>query len=108
MTLTRELILARKTGRGTVTLSDGGQVTIRALTRDEALAMQDLESTADRDNYIISTGMVAPKLSPEDVAVWAANDSAGELVKVSEGIAELSGMMPKAGKAATKSAARRS
>lgn len=105
--LTREQILARKTGKGTVTLSDGGQVAIRALTRDEALEVQRIEDLGDKDNFVIVTGMTDPKLSLEDVAAWAANDAAGDLAAVSEGIAELSGMTAKAGKAATKSSARR-
>lgn len=103
--LTRDQILARKTGRGTVTLSDGGTVAIRALTRDEALAVRDLPSVADQDNFIIATGLVNPAMSVDDVAAWAANDAAGDLAAVSEGIAELSGMTAKSGKAATKSAA---
>ena len=106
MALTREQILARKTGRGVVKLADG-EVHIRALTRDEALAVRDLDTVAEQDNFIISTGLVEPQLSVEDVAAWAASDDAGELSKVSEGIAELSGMTAKSGKAATKSAARR-
>ena len=105
--LTREQILARKTGRDTVTLSDGEKVAIRGLTRDEALEVQKIEDLGDKDNFVIATGMVDPKLSLEDVAAWAANDSAGDLSTVSEGIAELSGMTAKSGKAATKSTARR-
>lgn len=105
--LTREQILARKRGHGTVTLSDGGQVKIRALTRDEAIAMHERETTADKDNYMISVGMTDPKLSEEDVAAWAANDAAGDLSAVSEGIAIISGMTPKSPKEATKSTAKR-
>lgn len=103
--LTREQILARKTGRGTVTLSDGGQVHIRALTRNEALAVRDLETVAEQDNFIISTGMTDPKLSVDDVATWAENDAAGDLAAVSEGIAVISGMSTRSGKEATKSPA---
>lgn len=101
--LTREQILARKTGRGTATLPDGSTVAIRALTRDEVLAGQEL-SLADRDNYIIATGMTDPQLSVEDVAAWAASGDAGDLVAVSDAIAVLSGLKEGAGKEATKSA----
>lgn len=93
--LTREQILARKTGRGTATLPDGSTVTIRALTRDEILqAQENYKTTAERDTYIISTGMTDPKLSVEDVAAWAASGGAGDLVAVSLAIAELSGLKP--------------
>lgn len=90
--LTREQILARKTGKGAATLPDGSTVAIRALTRDEVLASQGLDSLADRDNYIVATGMTDPKLSIEDVAAWAAEGDAGDLVAVTDGIAELSGL----------------
>lgn len=100
--LTREQILARKTGKGTATLPDGSKVAIRALTRDEVLESQDLGSLAERDNYIVSTGMTDPKLSIEDVAAWAAGGDAGDLVAVSDGIAVLSGLKPGADKEAYK------
>jgi hypothetical protein len=89
--LTREEILARKTGRGKATLPDGSEVEVRALTRDEVLATQNLD-TAAGDTYIIATGMTNPKLSVEDVAAWAASADAGDLVAVSDRIAELSGL----------------
>jgi len=106
--LTREQILARKTGKGTATLPDGSTVSIRALTRDEVLEAQEGgRSTAERDNFIVSTGMTDPKLSVDDVAVWASEGGAGDLVAVSDAIAELSGLKPSAGKEATKSPSRR-
>ncbi|RQW83555.1 hypothetical protein [Micromonospora globispora] len=106
--LTRAQILARKTGKGTATLPDGSTVAIRALTRDEVLESQEKSSsTAERDNFIVATGMTDPQLSVEDVAAWAASDDAGALVAVSDAIAELSGLKPAANKEATKSTARR-
>lgn len=90
--LTRDQILARKTGRGKATLPDGGVVEVRALTRDEVLESQDRGSLAERDNYIVATGMTNPKLSVEDVAAWASEGDAGDLVAVSDAIAELSGL----------------
>jgi hypothetical protein len=90
--LTRDQILARKTGKGTATLPDGSTVAVRALTRDEVLASQSMESLADRDNYIVATGMTNPKLSVEDVAAWAAEGDAGDLVEVTDAIARLSGL----------------
>lgn len=97
--LTREQILARKTGRGKATLPDGSTVSIRALTRDEVLDMQEGARTlAERDNLIVSLGMTDPQLSVEDVAAWAAAGAAGDLVTVSDAIAELSGLQQGAGK----------
>lgn len=96
--LTREQILARKTGRGVATLPDGSTVAIRALTRDEVLQMQELADLGERDNFIIAAGMTDPKLTAGDVAMWAAEADAGDLVAVSEAIAELSGLRQGAGK----------
>lgn len=100
--LTREQILARKTGKGTATLPDGSTVAVRALTRDEVLESQELHSLAERDNFIVATGMTNPKLSIEDVAAWAAGAAAGDLVAVSDRIAEISGLKPGADKEAYK------
>jgi hypothetical protein len=96
--LTRAQILARKTGKGTATLPDGSTVAIRALTRDEVLESQETSSLADRDNFLVATGMTDPKLTVEEVAAWAAGADAGDLVAVSDGIAELSGLKQGAGK----------
>lgn len=90
--LTRDQILARKTGKGVATLPDGSEVGIRALTRDEVLEAQERGSTADADTYIVAVGMTDPKLSVEDVAAWAASGDAGDLVAVSDAIAVLSGL----------------
>lgn len=97
--LTREQILARKTGKGKATLPDGSTVAIRALTRDEVLEAQaDGLSLAERDNLIVAFGMTDPVLSVEDVATWAAGADAGDIVAVTEAIAELSGLKQGAGK----------
>lgn len=100
--LTRAQILARKTGKGYATLPDGSQVGIRALTRDEVLESQERPSMAERENFIIATGMTDPKLSVEDVHAWASEGEAGDLVAVSDGIATLSGLKPGADKEAYK------
>lgn len=96
--LTRAQILGRKTGKGTATLPDGSTVAIRAMTRDEVIEMQAIDDVADKDNFIIVTGMTDPKLTLEDVAAWAAAADAGDLVAVSDAIAELSGLKQGAGK----------
>lgn len=97
--LTRDEILARKTGRGTATLPDGSTVDIRALTRNEVLEMQESgRSLAERDNFIVAKGMTDPELSEADVAAWADNGGAGDLVAITEAIAVLSGLQQGAGK----------
>lgn len=90
--LSREEILARKTGHGKAVLPGGGEVEVRALTRNEVLRANDFDSMSDKDNFIVSTGLTNPKLSLEDVAAWANAGNAGDLVAVSDRIAELSGL----------------
>lgn len=101
--LTRNEILGRKLGRETVELPSGGEVVVRGLTRNEAIALQELEGLVARDNYLIATGLVDPAMSVDDVAVWAESGAAGDMVAISERISHLSGMMPGSGKEATKS-----
>lgn len=96
--LTREQILSRKIGKGVATLRDGSTVAIRALTRDEVLAVQELPTLAEKDNHIIATGMTDPKLTVDEVAAWAAAADAGDLTAVSDAIGELSGLRQGAGK----------
>lgn len=96
--LTREQILARKTGRGMATLPDGSTVAIRALTRDEVLEMQGFEDLRDRDNYIVATALTDPVLSVDDVAAWAATGDAGDLAEITDAVAWLSGLKQGAGK----------
>ena len=99
--LTREQILARKTGKGIATLPDGSTVAIRGLTRDEVMEFNESGRPArERDNYVVSTGMTGPKLSEEDVAAWGASGNAGDLVVVSAEIAALSGLLDKSAKEA--------
>lgn len=107
--LTREQILARKlAGAEPFDLPDGsGQVMLRGLTRNEALAVKDGETTADKDDIVVSLGMVEPALSIEDVAAWAAADDAGTLAAISNRISELSRMQEGAGKSGVQRPRRR-
>jgi hypothetical protein len=101
--LNREQILARKVA-GHVhkhDLGDGDTVIIRGLTRDESLEVRranEAGDLADADNLVIHYGLVEPALSLEDVATWAAQDAAGDLTRLSNHIAEVSGLLEGAGK----------
>lgn len=93
--LTREEILSRKTGKGKCVLPDGSEVEVRALTRDEVYQSEKVDNEqgrAGRDNFIISTAMTNPKLSPDDVALMGAEGDAGDTTAILERIAELSGL----------------
>lgn len=108
--LTREEILNRKKAGKTdpYELADGsGTVEIRGLTRDESLQIAEAGTLADKDNLLISFGLVNPAMTPEDVAAWAADESAGVLSGLSQRIAEQSGMTEGAGKSRVPRARRR-
>lgn len=108
--LSRDEILNRKKAGKTekYALSDGsGEVEVRGLTRDEALAVAAADTLAEKDNTLISLGLVNPALSPDDVAAWAGDESAGVLSGLSQRIAELSGMTEGAGKSGVPRARRR-
>lgn len=110
MVLSRDEILARKGGVKTeqFDIPGVGTVVIRGLTRNEALQVRDAETTADKDNTLISHGLVEPKMSVDDVAAWADNESAGVMAALSERIGELSGMTEGAGKSRVPRTRRRS
>lgn len=108
--LTREQILARKKGERTVELPDGSEVRIRALTRDEVLQadkMAEEDDHAGRDDYIIATALVEPALTIEDVKAWGATAPAGDLVTITEAIAEESGLKQGAPKSGVPAARRK-
>lgn len=112
MALTREQILSRKVAGKTEQYAlgdgDGSYVVIRGLTRNEALAVREAETLADKDNLLISLGLVEPQMTPEDVAAWAESDEAGVLAGISTRIGELSGMSEGAGKSRVPRARKRS
>jgi hypothetical protein len=101
--LTRDEILARKTGRGTATLPDGSTVGIRALTRDEVLHMQGLPD-GQRDLYAIATAVTDPVLTEPDVAAWSGSADAGDFPALIEAIQEISGVKQGAGKSGVSAA----
>jgi hypothetical protein len=103
MALTREQILARKVAGKTeeYKLSDGsGTVVIRGLNRNEAIRIRDSDDElGERDNLLISLGLVEPAMSPAEVAAWG--EIEGQFVvmtELSEAIGRLSGMVEGAGK----------
>lgn len=110
--LTREEILARKTEGHTEAydLSDGsGTVTIRGLSRNEALKVRDAGTIAKGEDLLVSFGLVDPAMSPDDVAAWG--DVEGQFMVItdlSEAIGRLSGMREGAGKSGVPRARKRS
>lgn len=106
--MTREQILARKLGRDTVDLPDGGTIEVRGLNRREAMHVSALEDHYDRDVYLVATGMVDPVMTEDDVRAWGDQDDSGTMEIVSQRIGELSRMVEGAGKSRVSRARRRS
>lgn len=102
-----EALTAARLGEATITIENVGDLRIRPLTRGQALLLNEVESLEDKDNIMISMGVVEPKLTVEQVQAWAEAAPAGELGPVSEAIARLSGMTRDSAKGATKSVPRR-
>lgn len=100
----KETLFNRKARKGTttVTLDSDVVVVVRGLTRGE---VQDCrKGKPDEDVYerrIITAGLVDPEMTYEEVTLWLAGDPddpdddgapAGDSVKVTTAIAELSGL----------------
>lgn len=93
--LTRDEILARKTGKGKCVLPDGSEVEVRGLTRNEVYKSEKVandQGREARDNYLISLGLVNPSLTVEEVAAMGEDGNAGDSVCILETISQLSGL----------------
>lgn len=105
---TREEILSRKIGHGTVDIEGLGTFKVRALSRDQAMLVYERQRDGDlaaSENMLISFGLIDPELSVTDVAEWASlGGSAGALQALSVAIGTISGMTATSGKESYKSA----
>lgn len=96
--LTREQILARKVGRGTVTLPDGSTVAVRGLTHAEVIESQEHADLNSRTCYLVSKGLTDPAMSFDDVVAWSQAAGAGDLTVISLELEQLSRLAAGAGK----------
>jgi hypothetical protein len=101
--LDKKALLAKRLGDAEdVEIPGVGTVTVRGLSRAQALTLQGEavdETTMER--RLVSLGMVDPALTEDEVAEWQANTAAGELVPIVNAVLRLSGMAAEvAGKAA--------
>lgn len=79
-----------------------GVVRVRALSREEAKAIQKIEDYGLRDLHQIAIGLVDPKLSVSEVRRWAEASPANEMEAVATRIAELSGVVEESAKKVVK------
>lgn len=86
-----------------VELPGVGTVRVRALNRLEVMKVQRANGDiAATERIIVASGMVNPAMTEAEVARWQKGRRGGEVGRVSDRIAELSGMTEDAGKQRTK------
>ena len=99
MAVSKEELLAKRFGVEDFEVPELGTFKIRALTRAQALQVKDRElPVAQAEQWILSSAVVDPQLSEEDVAELQANLPAGLLEPLVDRIATLSGMKREAAK----------
>ncbi len=82
-------------------LDDGTWVRYRALSRAEVLRIQTIgkDKALELERHTVAAGLVVPRMTPEQVAVWQGNDPAGgDIGRLMERIRDLSGLGPGAAK----------
>ncbi len=89
----KNTFLAKRLGTQTLTIPGVGEVTVRAISRDEQITFSKAAKgdVAEFDVLQLSAALQDPKLSPDDVREWRRNAPAGELSIVIDVIGELSG-----------------
>lgn len=86
----------------------GGQVVVRGVTRRQAIIIRAAgDAPEEQEPLILHYGLVDPPLSIEDAAAWIDMAPAGDVQRVVQAVAALSGMEDTAPKRATKSVPRR-
>lgn len=82
-----------------VKLADGA-VTVRGLSRAEAVALGSLSDPGEIEAKLLATCLVEPPLTAEEVEIWRNAAPSSELDPVTTAILELSGLLEGAQKAA--------
>lgn len=109
--LTRDEILARKTGVEKWPLPDGsGEVGIRGINHAQAAEVAEARNAGDATRataVIVHYGLTDPAMSLEDVEAWIAADDAGTLELLAQAIGRLSRIIEGAGKSGVPKPGRR-
>lgn len=104
MTLDKAALFAPRLDEEEVEVGALGTIRIRSLSRSEVLAFRNrkVEDAAEMERVLISTALVEPVLTEDEVGQWQAASSAGELEPVTQAISRLSGLDTAAAKEAVK------
>lgn len=103
---TAEQLTTRRLPTDTVLVPGIGWVLVRGLSRYEVLVSKQKEERLGllaMERMMLEAGMLEPAMSEDAVTAWQKAGPAGEIEPVMNKIAELSGMLEDAAKAAYKS-----
>jgi hypothetical protein len=100
----KDLFFKPRLAEEDIEISGIGTIRIRALSRAEALRIENSGSHLTSEAQILSWGIVDPTFTIAEINRWLEAAPAGELQEVSRRIAVLSGMLEDSAKAAYKSA----
>jgi hypothetical protein len=98
----KELLFRPRLPEADVDVPGVGTVRVRALSRAEAMDVENAKGNAAIERRLLSLGLVDPVLSEMEVGLWQKAAPASELEDVSNKIAELSGLLPDSAKEAVK------
>ena len=96
--INRADLLKNRLDSDTIEIDGVGIIEVRALNRHEAHQVQSANDTATSERLILRFGVVEPALTESEIVAWMAASPAGEIERVSNRIAELSGIGEGAGK----------
>lgn len=87
-------LLKSRLGEETIDIPGVGEVTVRGLSRGEVLLLQKSSSNPTQlEQKIIAVGMVDPKVSEKEAALWQKAATSGEVDQVVDAINRLSGLV---------------
>lgn len=99
----KDLLFARRLAEEDIDIPGVGTVRVRALSRGEVLRAQGAKGVGAMERVMVSTALIDPALTEDEVKRWQEASPAGELEPVTRVIQRLSGMEAGADKAAYKS-----
>lgn len=100
----KETFLKTRLPERTVDVDGVGEVRVRGLSRAEGARLKDFVDDPEAGEvFVLAAGLVDPALTADEVRLWQAAATAGEVEAVTTAILELSGLLPDAVGAAQRS-----
>lgn len=96
----KQALLSRRLPTEEVTLLDGGVITVRALSRAEALQVRERSEDPALEAIVLSMALTEPALTQEEASLWISGAPSSEILGVISVIQRLSGLSqetPKSG-----------